>query len=177
MKKTIDKKLEKIIIKTIKTQYIVNDSKELISIDDNLINSPKNLSDFIIEMFDIRNDLADLITYNWLFKNGYENILASWDVIFLQYRDYDPYVPGGYGIHITSSASTTTSDLFISTDVIRPSFDYSSLPTLQVDDCSFSASSSVNYIIGCDTAAASPLVSYSTVTLRQLNGTNTLEYT
>lgn len=174
MKKTIDKKLEKIIIKAIKTQYIVNDSKELISIDDNLINSPKNLSDFIIEMFDIRNDLADLITYNWLFKNGYENILANWNEIFFQYRDYDPFIPGGYGVHIMSSGSTSNCDLFISTDMIRPSIGYSSAPTSQDDNFSFSASSSVNYIIGCDTAVASP--SYSTVTIQQLNGTNTLEY-
>lgn len=173
MKQRIDKKLKKIIIKAIKTQFFVNDSKELISVDDNLINSPKNLSDFIIEVFDIQNDLADLITYNWLFKNGYENILTNWEII--------PYLLDGYIVDITSSASTTSSDLFISTDVIRPNvnwggnqFTYSRTPIPEVDNFSFSASSNVNYIIGCDTAVSQ---SYSTVTIQQVNGTNILEYT
>lgn len=78
MRKRLDPIFQETIYKAIDAQYTVNEVKQLIDTIDDTINSPEQLSETVMEMFGLSKDMADVITFNWLFENGFENIKENW---------------------------------------------------------------------------------------------------
>lgn len=97
MKEKLDQTFRKLIIKTIDSQYHVNNNR-VTEIDD-LGNTlfPNELSEYIESVFDIGEDWAEYITYNWLFENGFKNIHANWKPfeMFSGYLDSTSHTFGG----------------------------------------------------------------------------------
>lgn len=83
MERRLDKTIKKTILKFIKNEFYVNEDKILMDKIDNTMVNPFTMSKFIVEVFNIEMDIVDNIIYKWLFKQGYKNIMDSWNSIFL----------------------------------------------------------------------------------------------
>jgi hypothetical protein len=77
--KEIDRIFKTMIIKSIDSEYHINNNRiTVIGSYETLY--PQTLSERLVEDFDISKDLADHITFNWLFENDFINIMGNWEL-------------------------------------------------------------------------------------------------
>ncbi len=102
MARNLDHKLNSIILKSINKEFYINDDL-IVPISYEEFTSPRDLSEFIVGLFGVSFQLADYLTYSWLFDNGYSDIIGRWfnkpivfntttgeiNLDFIPYTNYD----------------------------------------------------------------------------------------
>lgn len=118
----LDTILRKLIIKTIDTEYAINDSNEIFDISNNNRLSPLELSEFVETSFDVPKDLSDYLIFGWLLENNFKNITDNWCVLYPTVKqlndDWGTLFHHGevnyiMGADIATSASTSTSSVLV----------------------------------------------------------------
>lgn len=77
----MDSKIKNLINKTLNQSYIIDVNNNIYDIINECLISPVKIYESISLMYDIGDDMANLIIFNWLYFNGYQDIIKTWNYI------------------------------------------------------------------------------------------------